>query len=316
VGYDRAVVRYFTDRRCLLHHPGRGFPESPERLLSIVAAFDDEGRKVPDLGDHPRSELLVERVHDPLYVERFRRAVERGDGLLDSADNPLSPGTWSAAWGAVHATLHAVDWVAQGRRRTAFAAVRPPGHHAERGVAMGFCFFANIVIAAEALIELHGLSRLAIFDFDVHHGNGTQHLLDERGDVLYVSTHRYPFYPGTGAAGERGHGPGLGATLNIPLPVGTGDEGYERVIDETVLPALVEFGPECLLVSAGFDAWKDDPIGGMRVSEAGFESWGRKLGAFAREHCDGHALAILEGGYDLAALPDLVIGFSDALSAG
>jgi len=254
-------------------------------------------------------------VHDPIYIERFRRAVERGDGLLDSADNPLSPGTWSAAWGAVHAVLHASDWVGKGKNHVAFAAVRPPGHHAERAVAMGFCFFANIVIAAEALIELHGLSRLAIFDFDVHHGNGTQHLLEERGDVLYVSTHEYPFFPGTGSAGERGRGPGLGATLNLPLPAGTGDAVYEKVIDEAVLPALADFGPECLLLSAGFDAWQNDPIGGMRVTEEGFESWGRKLGAFAREHCNGRALAVLEGGYDLAALPDLVIRFANALAA-
>jgi acetoin utilization deacetylase AcuC-like enzyme len=166
---------------------------------------------------------------------------------------------------------------------------------------MGFCFFNNAAVAAEHLRRRHGLERVAIFDFDVHHGNGTQHLFEERGDVFYASTHQFPFYPGTGAAGERGRGAGEGATLNVPLAAGTGDDGYRAAFDQ-VLPALAAFRPDALVLSAGFDAWQDDPLGGMRVSEAGFAEWGRRLGGLADEVCGGRVVALLEGGYDLAAL--------------
>jgi acetoin utilization deacetylase AcuC-like enzyme len=230
--------------------------------------------------------------------------VARGDSLFDSADNPIGEGSAEAAWSAVAATLAAADHAVSGR--PAFAAVRPPGHHAERELAMGFCFFNNAAVAAEHLRRRHGVERVAIFDFDVHHGNGTQHLFEERADVFYASTHQYPFYPGTGAADERGRGAGAGATLNVPLPAGTGDDGYREALTGTVLPALAAFRPDVLVLSAGFDAWADDPLGGMRVSEQGFADWGRRLGELAGEACGGRVLALLEGGYDLAALPRLV----------
>jgi acetoin utilization deacetylase AcuC-like enzyme len=251
-------------------------------------------------------EEQIGQVHDERYVELFRRAVERGDGLLGSSDNPLSSGTWEAALAAVEATLGAAEWVAGGRNRHAFAAVRPPGHHAERNLAMGFCYFNNIAVAGEFLRRRHGMERLAIFDFDVHHGNGTQQIFEERFDVLYVSVHQWPFYPGTGAAGERGRGAGVGATLNIPLPGGRSDDGYRQVLETQVVPAIADFGPRCLLVSAGFDAWRADPVGGMRVSERGFAEWGELLRALADECCDGRLLSVLEGGYDIGSLPALV----------
>jgi acetoin utilization deacetylase AcuC-like enzyme len=203
----------------------------------------------------------------------------------------------------VETTLAAADWAWDGRQ--AFAAVRPPGHHAERSVAMGYCFFNNVAVAAEHL-RRKGAERVAIFDFDVHHGNGTQHLFESRADVFYASTHQYPFYPGTGAASETGIGEGEGATLNVPLPAGTDDEGYADAIQGRVIPALRAFAPDVLLVSAGFDAWQNDPLGGMQVSEEGFRSWGEWLRALADEVCGGRLLAVLEGGYDLASLPRLV----------
>jgi acetoin utilization deacetylase AcuC-like enzyme len=180
---------------------------------------------------------------------------------------------------------------------------------------MGFCYFANAALAAERLRE-QGLARVAIFDFDVHHGNGTQHIFEERADVLYASTHQYPFYPGTGAAGERGRGAGLGTTLNVPLPAGCGDVEYERAIREQVLPALRAFGPGALVLSAGFDAWQADPLGGMRVTADGFASWGRWLGELAREVCSGRVLALLEGGYDVSALGSLAVAFLGGLAPG
>jgi len=180
---------------------------------------------------------------------------------------------------------------------------------------MGFCFFNNVAVAAEHLRRL-GASRVAIFDYDVHHGNGTQHLFESRADVFYASTHQYPFYPGTGAASEVGTGAGVGFTLNVPLPAGTGDPGYAAAIEGKILPGLLKFAPDVLVVSAGFDAWQADPLGGMAVTEAGFERWGEELRALADEVCGGRLLAVLEGGYDLASLPRLVEAGLTGLAGG
>jgi acetoin utilization deacetylase AcuC-like enzyme len=322
------VIRIVTDSRCLGHEAPRGYPECRERLSGILAYLRYAGLEVLDLhapvasGQEldvepaPQTLAAVTALHADSYVRRFRAAAARGDALLDSADNPLSPATWAAAWAAVEATLAAADWVAGGRDRVGFAAVRPPGHHAEAGTAMGFCFFDNVAVAAEHLRRRHGLSRVAIFDFDVHHGNGTQHLFEERPDVFYASTHQYPFYPGTGAADEIGIGAGVGATLNVPLPAGTGDDGYAAAIEGRVLPALRRFAPDMLLLSAGFDAWMRDPLGGMAVSEQGFARWGEWLRRLAGEACGGRILAVLEGGYDLQALPRLVAAHLEGLEAG
>jgi acetoin utilization deacetylase AcuC-like enzyme len=350
--YDPGVIRTVTDSRCLGHRAPPGYPECPRRLAGILDHLRTAGLEIvdlapaetqppstaspagptapaltdapppaaasaPSLADPPPEALAaVTALHSEGYVRRFRAAVDRGDALLDSADNPLSPGVWTAAWAAVEATLAAADWVAGGSDRIGFAAVRPPGHHAEAATAMGFCFFGNVAVAAEHLRRRHGAGRVAIFDFDVHHGNGTQHLFEARGDVFYASTHQYPFYPGTGAASEVGFGAGAGATLNVPLPAGTGDDGYAEAIRGRVLPALRRFAPEMLLLSAGFDAWMRDPLGGMAVSEAGFARWGEWLRELAAEVCGGRVLAVLEGGYDLENLPRLVAAHLQALAAG
>jgi acetoin utilization deacetylase AcuC-like enzyme len=341
--YDRAMLRVVTDSRCLAHQAPRGYPERPARLAGILAHLRAAGVEILDLhpdaapeaagapaspaapaaagappGEEPPAAAwaAVTALHPESYVRRFQRAAARGDAVLDSADNPLSPGVWPAAWGAVAATLAAADWVAGGNDRVGFAAVRPPGHHAEAGTAMGFCFFSNAAIAAEHLLRCHGAERVAIFDFDVHHGNGTQHLFEERADVLYVSTHQYPFYPGTGAAGETGTGAGQGATLNVPLPAGTGDDGYLAALQDRVLPAIRRFAPDVLVLSAGFDAWRNDPLGGMAVTEQGFARWGEWLRRLGAELCGGRILAVLEGGYDLANLPRLAAAHLQGLTSG
>jgi acetoin utilization deacetylase AcuC-like enzyme len=311
------MLRVFTDPRCLEHRAPRGYPERPERVAAVVDHLRRRGWTFADgeALEPDAARAAVVAVHDESYVERFERAVERGDSLIDSADNPLSPGTWTAAWAAAGATLAAADWVmGDGGGRIAFAAVRPPGHHCERAMAMGFCYLNNVAVAVEHLRRRHGAERVAVFDFDVHHGNGTQHIFAARADVLYASTHQYPFYPGTGAAGERGAGAGEGATLNVPLPAGTGDDVYAEVLGEKILPALRSFAPDVLLLSAGFDAWERDPLGGMRVTEEGFRSWGERLGELAGEVCGGRVLAVLEGGYDLTALPRLVEANLEGLS--
>ena len=248
----------------------------------------------------------VEGIHDPDYVRRLEAAIQRGDGLIDSADNPLSAGTWPAAWGAVECALDAVDWVMNGTHRSAFVAIRPPGHHAERATAMGFCYFNTVGACAEHLRRRHELDRVAIVDFDVHHGNGTQHIFEHRADVLFVSLHQFPFYPGTGAAGEVGIGDGEGATVNVPMPAGCGDEAYLDAFDRHVVPALERFGPEFLLISAGFDAWRQDPLGGMQVTAEGYEQWGQRLASAASKLCSGRTVSLLEGGYDLGNLGGLI----------
>jgi acetoin utilization deacetylase AcuC-like enzyme len=311
----RAELGVFTSERCLEHRVPTGFPERPDRLRRIVDHL--RGRAVPVADVDPDGEAWREAVltvHDVEYVDRFQRAVERGDGLLDSADNPLSAGTWAAAIAAVQTTLAACDWSMAGDRRHSFAAVRPPGHHAERDLAMGFCFFNNAAIAAERLRHRHGAARVAIFDFDVHHGNGTQHLFETRADVLYASVHQYPFYPGTGAAHERGLGEGLGATVNVPLAAGASDAVYQRAIEDEIVPAIERFEPQAMVFSAGFDAFAGDPLGGMRVTAAGFREWGALLARLADRWCEGRALSVLEGGYDLQALPELVEAYLDGLA--
>ena len=173
-------------------------------------------------------------------------------------------------------------------------------------MAMGFCYFNNVAAAAAHLQANHGMERVAIFDFDVHHGNGTQHIFEERADVMYASTHQFPFYPGTGAASEAGVGAGNGTTLNVPLPAGTGDPGFGDAIRNEILPAIRAFAPDVLLISAGFDAWAGDPLGGMLVSLDGYYSWGEQLAQIAHEICDGRLLEVLEGGYDIIGRPDVV----------
>jgi acetoin utilization deacetylase AcuC-like enzyme len=302
------MIRIFTDPACLDHQSPPGYPERPERLSGILAHLRESGWPMAEEGGLSPEAVreAVAALHDEAYAARFERAAARGDSLLDSADNPLSSGTWEAAWAAAGVTLAAADWVAGDSGRTALAAARPPGHHAERSVAMGFCFFNNAAVAAEHLRRRHGAARVAVFDFDVHHGNGTQHLFSSRPDVFYASTHQYPFYPGTGAAQERGTGAGMGFTLNVPLPAGTGDEEYAEAIQGEILPALRRFAPDVLILSAGFDAWQHDPLGGMRVTEEGFRRWGEWCAGLAAEVCGGRVLALLEGGYDLENLPRLV----------
>ncbi|MDX1383310.1 MAG: histone deacetylase [Thermoanaerobaculia bacterium] len=310
-------MKVFTSAACLEHRVPDGFPEGRARLAGIRERLAGDGHETIeiDLERDDGWEDRVLRLHAADYVERFRTAVESGRPFLDTSDNPLSPGTWGAAEAAVRAGLAAVDEVA-GRGGVAFVAARPPGHHAERSMSMGFCYFNTVAVAAQHARDAHGAERVAIFDFDVHHGNGTQHLFEDRADVFYASVHQYPFYPGTGAAGEVGIGAGVGATLNVPLPAGSGDEVYAEAHHGRIYPALEAFRPDLLLLSAGFDAWQRDLLGQMKVTEEGYRTWGRELRALADGLCDGRIVAVLEGGYDLEALPGLVSAHLGGLEDG
>ncbi len=311
-------MRVVIGEACQEHDPGFGFPEGPDRLeiiLDGLSAGGNQGaRTFETVGTHAEFERAARAVHEPRYLEIFRNAVARGDGLLGSSDNPLTAGTYRAAVSAASAAMTGADR-ACGGDQDVFVAVRPPGHHAESKLAMGFCYLNNVAIAAQHLIQAHGIERVAIFDFDVHHGNGTQEIFYDRGDVLYASTHQFPFYPGTGAEAECGTGPGTDKTVNVPLPAGTGDDSWLAAIQDRVLPALEEHAPQALLLSAGFDAWSGDPLGGFNVTEEGFAELGRAIGRTARR-CGSRLVSVLEGGYDRAALARLIDRYAAGLAEG
>jgi acetoin utilization deacetylase AcuC-like enzyme len=303
--------------RFLDHDTGPGHPERADRLRAIVDKLKQQHLwdRLQHLAFEPAAREWIERLHSHAYVERCFEACRRGAAYIDRPDSAISADSAAVAQLAVGGVLAAADQVAHGVVRNAFCAVRPPGHHAEAGESMGFCLFNNVALAAEYLIHQHGMQRVAIVDFDVHHGNGTQHLFERRSDVLFISLHQHPSYlfPGTGFGYERGEGPGQGYTLNVPFDPHAGDADYMQAMQQQVGPALEAFAPDALLVSAGFDAAAADPLAQMQVSAHGFDWMARFLKRQAETLCEGRLLAVLEGGYDLRALAEGVSLFVAAL---
>ena len=284
------------------HQTPPGHPERPERaaVMDVIAAeWQKTGGEV--VAPRAASREQLGRVHDADYLRRM--AETAGQSVALDPDTFTSPETLDIAHLAAGAVVDAVERVLGGLHARALALVRPPGHHAERDRAMGFCFFNNVAVAA-AHARAMGAARVAIVDYDVHHGNGTQHMFESDPSVLYVSMHQFPFYPGTGDADEIGHGDGRGFTVNVPLEVGATDEDYRVVFADIVTPVLRSFKPNLLLVSAGFDAHERDPLGGMRVTTPAFGAMTNDLRAVADECCGGRLVAVTEGGYDLKALTD------------
>jgi acetoin utilization deacetylase AcuC-like enzyme len=287
------------DARMLEHDPGRGHPERPDRLRVLLDHLGD-ARALVRIAARPATEEEIARVHAPSLIEEVAASAGRPRVVFDP-DTAASARSYEAARLAAGSVLELCDAVRAGHVTRGFACLRPPGHHAEHDRAMGFCFFNNVAIAA-ADLKRHGMRRIAIIDWDLHHGNGTQHLFETDPDVLYVSTHQYPYYPGTGAAEEVGHGPGAGRTLNLPFPAGFGDAEFERAFDEVVLPVCRQFAPEFVLVSAGFDCDYRDPLGGLQVTPAGMAAMARRCVDLADETAGGRIVGMLEGGYDLDAI--------------
>lgn len=303
--------------RFFLEHETGDHPERPERLEAILRYLERTGRLddrrivEPD----PADEETVALVHDRGYIQELREFAARGGGWLD-ADTVVSPRSFDVARLAVGAAVAAVDLVLRGEAPRVFALVRPPGHHAEPDRGMGFCLFNTIAVAAQWALVQHGLERIAIVDWDVHHGNGTQAAFYRTDRVYFVSLHQWPLYPGTGRADEIGEGPGRGYTLNIPLPPRSDDQAYLRAFDEQIAPRLHAYRPELLLVSAGYDAHYADPLAAMSVTEQGFAAMAQRVRTWAQEWCDGRLVLVLEGGYNLSALATSVAATLDALDGG
>lgn len=286
---------------CLGHDPGPGHPESPERLTAVRTALEGESFMYLDRRDAPLATVeQLARVHPRHHVEQVLAAVPAGDGWFAiDGDTVLSSGSREAALRAAGAVIAGVDLVMTGEVRNAFCAVRPPGHHAEAARAMGFCLFNNVAAGAAHARAVHGARRVAVIDFDVHHGNGTEDIFWDQPDLFYASVHQAPLFPGTGAAFETGV---AGNILNLPLAAGSGSAEFRAAVAERILPAIEAFGPDLVMISAGFDAHLRDPLADLRLGVQDFAWVTRQIAELAGRVCDGRIVSSLEGGYDLQAL--------------
>ncbi len=302
------------------HLVPNGFPERPERLRQAISRIQrllDAGTIPPEhvlrLAPRAATEDELAAVHTSSYITRIREAVETiadeaaagGPAIRRfSTDVYLSPGSYDAATHAAGAALVALDAIAEGRARNGYALVRPPGHHALPSLGMGFCIFNNIAVAARYAQRRHGWRKVLIVDYDVHHGNGTQEMFYDDPDVVYFSTHQYPWYPGTGASTEMGEGPGVGATINVPLPPGSGWSVYDPIFRQVLWPVADRFKPDVILLSAGFDAHflEDESLGEMRLCNPDFSDLSLEVIEMADRYCDGRVVAVQEGGYNLDVL--------------
>ncbi|MSO74781.1 MAG: histone deacetylase family protein [Alphaproteobacteria bacterium] len=302
----------FTHKACIAHDPGLGHPERPDRLRAVLERLDQPAFAALERREAPlASRAMIARVHDAKLVGAILEAVPKSGHVALDADTHLSPQSGEAALRAAGALIAAVDAVFKGEADNAFCAVRPPGHHAEPARPMGFCLFNNVAIGAAHARAAHGLRRVAILDFDVHHGNGTQAYVEPDADLFFASSHQWPLYPGTGAASEVG----VGNVVNLPLRAMSGSAEFRAAWADKVFPALNRFAPELVMISAGFDAHRDDPLGGLQLVEADYGWITTELARIAKAHAKGRLVSTLEGGYDLAALAASAAAHVTALMA-
>lgn len=292
------------DPRYLEHDMGLGHPESPNRLRAIVQQLEQSGTMARLIRIAPRmaEDEWITKVHTAAYLASLKQHAPASGRVSLDPDTSMSPGSLTAAYLAAGGALAGIDAMMNNEVEHVFCAVRPPGHHAEAGRAMGFCLMNNVAIAARYAQKKHGLSRVLIVDWDVHHGNGTQHSFEDDPSVLFFSTHQFPHYPGTGRESEHGRGAGEGYTINVPMEAGEGDDEYRAVFHKVLVPAAERFKPELVIISAGFDAHKDDPLANMGLTEAGYAELTGIVAGIARKHAQGRILSSLEGGYNLTAL--------------
>jgi acetoin utilization deacetylase AcuC-like enzyme len=309
-------VNIYTHPLFAKHDTGIGHPETARRMVAALEGVARAGlleRVRETAAAHAETSRILARTHVPELELELDQACRAGMRLFHSLDNPISSQTCNAARAAVATSLTAAETMLQDNQ-PAFVIARPPGHHAERASAMGFCFFNTIACVAEYLREQPGIERVFIFDFDVHHGNGTQHLFEERDDVYYASIHRFPFYPGTGAANEIGSGAGRGFTRNFPLAGGAGDATYLRTVEEEIVRIVDDYAPQAILLSSGFDAHRRDPLGGMNVTEEAYGELTQRMVELALKHAGGRLLSLLEGGYDMEGLAASTAAHVNALA--
>ncbi len=307
------IIGLVYDDDYLIHTQDR-HPERKERLEHILSAIDKENlrEKVEMIGPEPADVDDIALIHDRGYIGSIEEACRSGRSFLDM-DTYIVPESYRVALLSAGGALTGLQKVMSGERRRVFALNRPPGHHAERNRAMGFCLFNNIAIAAAAARRDYGLSRIAIVDWDVHHGNGTQHSFEGEREILFISTHQSPAFPGSGRLGEVGRNDGEGFTVNIPLPPGCGDEEYGLFFEQVIVPILDQFKPELLLVSAGQDAYRQDPLAGMSLTQKGFYNMAELLARAADRWAEGRMLLCLEGGYHLQGQAGIIIQVLNAL---
>ncbi|GJL81406.1 MAG: acetoin utilization protein [marine bacterium B5-7] len=296
------------DPRYLDHDTGAGHPERPARLSHVAehlktASWFDQLHHVEAA---PCDQTWIETIHDHSYVERARQACREGQRYIDTPDVAVSSSSFDIALLAAGGALSLADAVIGGRSDNGFAMIRPPGHHAENNSAMGFCLFNNVAIVARYLQRHHGLDKILILDWDVHHGNGTQHAFESDPSVFYISTHQYPWYPGTGAWSESGTGAGKGATLNCPMSAGDGEREYREAFERLILPAARAFKANAILISAGFDAHANDPLGDINLGTDFYRWMTLEMMALADASAEGRIISLLEGGYDLDALAECI----------
>jgi acetoin utilization deacetylase AcuC-like enzyme len=309
------TTAYLFDPVFLRHTTGWGHPERPERLEAIhsaIAAAPYYNDLVKVAAAFPEMKY-IELIHSPSYIRRAGQEIKSGVSHLDSMDTAVCRESYEVALMAVGGSLKMSDTVMKGVADNGFCAVRPPGHHAEKDYAAGFCIFNNIAIAARYIQKIHGIKKIAVVDWDVHHGNGTQHSFERDPSVLYISLHQFPHYPGTGSETETGEGKGRGYTMNIPMRAGSGDDEYLHAFHHRIIPRLEEFSPEIILISAGFDGHRSDPLSSIKLSSDVYAEFTNMLMAVADRHCKGRIVAFLEGGYNLSALTESVAAMMKSL---
>ncbi len=307
----------YRDHLFLEHEPGFGHVESPDRLRVIYDELDkkETGNHFIYPGFDPASLETIALNHSPQLVKRVAETSGQSHDYLD-ADTQTSPRSFEAACLAAGSVIDGIKRICDREVDNAFCLVRPPGHHAEYNRSMGFCLFNNVAVAAHWAIENLGLERICIVDWDLHHGNGTQRSFYDSRKVVYLSTHQYPYYPGTGSVGETGEGDGEGYTINVPLPGGQGDKDYIHIFQNIFVPVIQEYRPELILISCGFDIYDGDPLGSMGVTAAGFAAMTRILMNTAEELCSGRLLVTLEGGYNLTGMKDGALAVLTELYGG
>jgi acetoin utilization deacetylase AcuC-like enzyme len=306
-----------ADPVCREHLVGRQHPERPERFDAVIEALRNTGSLERMLHLEPRiateEELLL--CHTPAYLQVVRRDVEAGHHYLSTGDTEIDGRSWDAAVHAAGGAMNAVDALVAGRARNAFCVVRPPGHHANAGRGMGFCVLNNVALAARYAQRRHGMERVLIVDWDVHHGNGTQDIFYSDPSVLFCSTHQWPLYPGTGRADETGAGAGQGTTMNFPFPAGSGRQQILGAVENSLMPAAERFRPDLVLISAGFDSRMGDLLGQFTLTDGDFTDLTRRMMEIADRHAGGRLVSILEGGYSLPGLASAAAAHVDALMA-